>query len=133
MTTNAAAGNQSTSLRWFLLLDKMPDQALATDGNLLTDPGLPIDSPLNLNNNKRFRVLRTGRFIVRNAAPVAGVNPTHQLSIFRKVRIATRYSDNGGALADITANSLYWVVMSGAPTMATGPTVSSYIRLRFVG
>ncbi len=133
MTVNGANGNQSTSLRWFLVLDKMPDQAVMTEANLLTDAGLPIDSPLNLNNNKRFRVLRTGRFIVRNAGPTDGINPTKQFSLFKRLHVSTRYASNNGTVADITSNTLYWIVLADAPTAPTGPIVSSYIRLRFVG
>ncbi len=133
MTTNGSPANQSTSLRWFLFLDKMPDQTLVAEGNLLEDPNLPIDSPLNLNNNKRFRVLRTGRYIVRNSVLTAGINPTHQFSLYHKLRVSTRFSGNDNALATVTSNMLYWMVFAGAPTAPTAAVVSTYIRMRFVG
>lgn len=127
MTTVKALAEPSTTMRWMLLLDKMPDQAQVTSAAILADPVITIDSPLNLNNNKRFRVLKTGRYTVTNERPV------HQFTMFRSLRMTTRYSSNSDTLATVTSNLLYWCVFTDAPSIPTAATLNFYGRLRFVG
>lgn len=129
MTAVIQQNQNSTTLRWMLFLDKMPDQINLATANIITNANLPIDSFMNLNNNKRIRILRTGLMILRNQ----DVSPVKQLTLFRRVRVATRYSGNGDTLQDITSNVLYFSVFSDAPSGTEAPLVNMSFRLRFVG
>jgi len=129
MTAVINMSEVSTTLRWFLLLDKMPDQNPISSATVLQDSAIPILSAMNLNNNKRIRVLRTGRIIMR-AAPEF---PVKEFKLFRPLRFTTRYTSNAVTLANLTSNVLYFCVFSDAPSGLTAPAVRVYSRLRFVG
>ncbi len=125
---SATLGSSGTSqLRFMLLLDKMPDGNLLTAPEILVDDGVPIVSALNLQNNKRLRVLWTKVFTWS-----AGTVVQKYFQVYKKMYLPVRYGGQGDQASAVRSNQLYWCVF-GASDMTTSPQLTMYIRQRFVG
>lgn len=125
MTLGTSGLNQC---RFMLILDKMPDQALIVAADILSQPGLAIVSPLNLQNNKRFRVLYDRVYSWSAGGPSA----VQFLNLYKKLNHTTRYGGNGTTIDAVTSNSLWWCVFS-ASAAGEGAPIEFVTRQRFVG
>lgn len=114
--------------RLMVVLDKMPDQAVILGANVLDDIAIPMISPLNLNNNRRFRVLWS-----RNVSwSASGPSAIRQVSFFKRLRLTTRYTGPNFNVNTITAGSLFFLIFSPQAT-GDAPVVHFHIRQRFIG
>ncbi len=113
------------SIRWLLVRDSSPDVAILTVGDLLVDPNLPIESPLNLDQTRRFRVLLQGRFTL-------SANTAFQRTVtrFKRMRMITRYQ--GGNQAP-NRNQLVFFMFADGADVGEGVNLDIFFRERFVG
>lgn len=91
------------------------------------------ESPMNLNNRDRFRVL-ADKFYAMGAnnyttgTLVAGSPMPRICSIFKKFRLETIYSGTGSTVASIQSGAFYLLVINTA-NLAT--SAESFVRMRF--
>lgn len=92
------------------------------------------DSPMNLNNRDRFRVI-TDKYMTMNAntyttgAPTAGSPVTRHCKIWKKMGLETIFGATGGSVGSIQSGSLYLLIMNAVNNASQ---VDSYSRVRFV-
>jgi len=114
--------------RLMLVLDKQPNGVLATAANLLSDSvNDPENSLLNLNNNKRFKLLHSWWTLLDN-----NVKLQQHHKHFRKLGFSTRYNGAATGIGTLTTNALLLFMVSNVATINTLP-VDYHIRVRFVG
>ncbi len=122
--TAQLASPADRQIRWMLVVDRSPDGGIITEAGVLADPLTPIESYLNLNLNRRFRVLMGGKRTLSNEG-----NKAFTMTKFRRLNIQTRY------LADTAApsqNQLAFFFWSNG-TIGVGVTAFVTFRQRYVG
>lgn len=124
---SALQGGDFSQLRIMLILDKMPNGQLLVAADILDDVAVPIQSPLNLANNKRLRVLYSRTMVWSSGKSLIVFN-----SHYMKQYMLVRYNGNGTNIGAVTSNSLYFVLFSDADAGA-GPAIALTLRQRFVG
>lgn len=122
MTINASA--TTTQIRIFVLMDKQPNGAVPTSGDLLQS-NTNILSPLLMGYGSRFKIFMDKVYRL----------DTNKLNLtikkFFKFRFHTKYgSGNAGTVADITKNSLYIMMVSDQATNT--PNIDFWARLRYI-
>lgn len=128
MTRNAGlAANLSNLVRMVVLIDHRPNQTVLLVGDYLQLAATPIESPRNLNNNKRFTVLMDTIFKLSPQVPVRTVKK------FFKLRLNTTWVNDMGPVVNITQGALYLIQWSEAAVVGVAPTITQVSRLRFVG
>jgi len=128
MKFSLPASQNTTQFRGQLMLDKQPNGAIATAASVFTDATqFTYLSPLNLNNRRRFKILKSFRVVL----DLANVS-TRIVTLFKRVPMKTTYNAAGGGSGQINTNSLFIVFTSDQPAGNSG-TVEIYARLRFVG
>lgn len=117
-----ASAATNTRVRWAVVLDKQANEAAPLIGEIYS---FSIEGFRNLNNRRRFVILKTGTKVLNSDYPEK-VNQTYCKTSFRTI-----YDDSdSGGVADITTNSLYLLLVSDESINL--PTVSGRIRLRFI-
>lgn len=124
-TEIASAQTTPQLLRWIIFIDKQPNAAgPGLIGNIYDDP---IDGFRNLNNRRRFVVLKTGLI---NLLPADSDYQQPKRKGYKKIDMRTIYDDSdNGDITDITSNSLYMWFGTDA---GTAPSVTGKARLRFI-
>lgn len=120
-------GGQSQQLRWMIFQDKQPNMINPTTADLLSNPGIPVTSPRQLDFNRRFKIL------VDRVVVVTPADSTKFRKYFRNIRVQTRYFGTGSTIGDISQNSLFLVAWSDEPVAVDSPIWDLQIRSRFVG
>ncbi len=128
MKWQAAHAASSQFLRIMLLIDRQTNQTLPTEPNILTDPGLPVISTMNLNNSKRFKIVMNR--VIR--VDVQGPEITYG-SIYKRMSLKPRYNGAGAGIGNLATGSLVLYVSSSAAIQTDGPSFQAHTRLRFVG
>lgn len=121
----AAGTNQC---RVMLFLDKMPDQNVVVGANVLSDVNVPIISPMNLNNNRRFKIL-LNRVVSWSAG---GPSAIRYMSFYKRTGHVTRFTGPQLNINTVTAGSLYLAIFC-SEAAGNAPTVGLSLRQRFVG
>ncbi len=127
LVKNALVGVTFNILRYWFLWDKEADGNAIVIANILDDTAIPIESPRNLNHNRRFIVLLTGTMTVSTNTP------TRTRKFYKNLNLVSRYNGAGGAVGNITTGVLYLVLASDAADVVTPPSVGLATRVRFVG
>ncbi len=114
-------------LRVMLVLDKQTNQAIYATADLLFSVTNinSCQSPLNLDNQFRFRVLYDKTFDVSQNGPQGRV-----IKIYKKVSTKLRFDASTPSIADLRSSSYSLVLISSEATNV--PTVAINARLRFV-
>lgn len=117
------------TIRAILVLDKQSNGGLATVENLLADAvNEPLNSANNVNNFKRFTVLKTWMMRVDTASF------TQQHKRFHKrLKFSTQYNGAAAATGTISSNHLLLFFLSDAGPGDNTPNIQWYIRVNFVG
>lgn len=119
-----------TKVRVILLLDTQANGAQPTINQILsstTDNEIAILSPRNLNNRKRFIILRNWMFALND-----GVKRVQFVKYYRKFGFHTQYDSNtGGGIASIISNSLHLVAFSNQ-TGASSPDITYEGTIRYI-
>lgn len=135
----ATCVGQST-VQLMLLLDSQPNAATFVSTDCFTSDTL--ESNLNLDNRKRFKVLRKWEYLLAGLETSSG-GPTYPSGLPAQVRFHefVKYSTevefngvNGGSIADITKNALFLVgcYSGNYPAFGTSfPVVYGTSRVRF--
>lgn len=123
-TMHASATN--TTIRYWCFLDKQPNAAAPTSGDLVdVSASSPVDAFRNLSNRKRFVFLKEFRFTLDTD------NSETTRKWYRKIDLKTIYDDSdAGNISDITTASLFFYLVSDESTNL--PTVVLNHRLRFI-
>jgi len=122
-----ALATQAQQLRLMVVIDRQPNGVSIATGDLLQFAPTPIESPRNLNFNKRFTMLHDRIYNVNPA------KPTMFLQLFKSLRLNTTWTGGVGTLANVTQGSMYMVWWSDEPVGMDPPSVSVSRRLRWVG
>ncbi len=127
------ATNQSPQCyRISLVLDRWPQGSFPDLDQIYTNNG-GSQAPLgfrDLRNSNRFKILKT-RLLQMDQGNLA-----KRGSMFLRMRVSTLYVDVNAAIADISHNALYLVLLSdqaGTGDPSAAPTYNGVIRLRFTG
>ncbi len=117
----------SSAFRLMLVWDRQTNQVIYTTADLLLDASSvdSINSPLNLNNKRRFKVLYDKTFGLningRSVIP---------FRIYKKLNMMIRFDGSTPSIADLTSNSLSLLMIGDEVT--NDPTISWIARVRFV-
>lgn len=127
ITTNInSLSTTDVLIRYIIFIDKQPNAAAPVLADVLEDTTYVIQSPMEIDNSKRFIVLANQKC----AMSINGVRKMHK-SIYKKLNYIVQYnSSNAGTIADITTNSLYLLILSDDNT--NSPSFDFYCRLRYV-
>lgn len=116
----------ATTCRVMLVQDKQTNQAIYNFSDLLEFVNSnSVNSPLNLDNKYRFRVLANKIHVLNANSNVGAVG---KISLPLEMRI--RFDASTSAIADLTSNSLSVVFMSDDNT--NSPAHSFISRIRYV-
>jgi len=115
-------------LRCMLVLDRQPNGALFNLSNLLiASTTNPFIAPRNMNNAKRFKVLK--RWNLRVDPQGFGVTHSQQ---FIRLGMSVQYNGVAAGIGTVSTNMLALVIVSSTAVLG-GPVLEFYTRLRFVG
>lgn len=115
-------------IRGFILLDRQPNGAFPTLANILANSTTdPFNSPMNLQSNKRLKILHT--WVMRNDTQSFSQKAHH---FYKKLHFTTRYTLTTAGINSIGTNSLLAVFVCNEAVL-NAPTVQFHFRLRFVG
>lgn len=128
-TANIAAGCYG---RIMIIYDSQPNGALpsATDVLLSNAP----NSPMNLNNRDRFKILwdkrvTAGAYNVTASTAVADRTVT-EVRKYKKINLETIFDGTTAAIADIQSGSIF-MLTTGSATAGNGLTLNCTVRMRF--
>ena len=70
------------------------------------------DALINLDNSKRFRILKKCIFTFQSGAGVSGAynEVTLPFEYYRKLNIPIDYSSTTGAIAEVKSNNIFWIM-----------------------
>ncbi len=102
LTTGTAGDNNL--VRFLVVHDKQCNGAVFAAADLFLDASAQdiLNSPLNLDNKHRFRVL-LDQYVQINDAGVAN----HVWKMYKKLNMKIRYDATAGAITDVTSNNIY--------------------------
>lgn len=125
---NSTAGGVQT-VRILVVVDKQTNGNQFTLPILLTDAtvGDALISPLNLQNKFRFTILKDIRLNLSEQRPVM----SYKIWI-PKMAYKVRYGGNAGTVADQNSYSISVVYVSNIPAASNPPTITDFVRMRFV-
>ncbi len=127
--TILAATVAEYQLRFFLVLDHQSNGGAFALGSLIQNSTTtPLIGLRNLNNNKRFVILKTWMITGSNASVAEKVKAVHV-----PLNFLTRYNGNGATEANIATNSLLLVVVTNQPDTDNRVNLEFSTRIRFVG
>lgn len=128
ITMGTTSVNGITITRTMLIWDKQPNNAILLEGEVLRNETTPIESYLNLDNMRRFRILLDRRHTF------TALRPQVVFSFYKKVKLKPRYTNAGATIANIQTGSLYLVFWSDQASGGTvAPVVDARMRVRYVG
>lgn len=129
------------ALYLWVIQDKQANGAAAAVTDVFTST-TPASCLLNLNNNKRFRILKKVVYSLANEAGsggpqtavyAAGGNGVFPIEFFLKCNVDMDWSSTTGAITEIRSNNIFIIAgMSGAASDDNWSLVGN-ARLRFVG
>ncbi len=130
---NPASATNTDYVRVIIVLDRQTNQAAPTVVEILqldtlVTPFVDMWAPNNLNNSKRFVTLWDHRMAFHRDF-ISGRIVRKYLPLSQSVQ----FDNAGGAVADISTNSLWMVCIGSVATGGSVPNVTGYTRLRFVG
>ncbi len=117
---------QDCFFRAIIFIDTQPNQTQPLLGELLENGGLPHMSPRNLDNRKRFVILKD----IKTALQAGQGADLKAMDGYRKLDMKTIYDAAGATIGDITTNSLY--VLFTTNVGANGPLLDYYFRIRYI-
>lgn len=87
----------------------------------------PVTCPRNLDNRKRFLILKDHIFTLTPMQPI------REFKYYRKLDLKTVYDTSpAGDISDIQSNPIYILFLSDQPSGSTAPIISHTSRLRFI-
>lgn len=115
--------------RMMIIYDKQSDGGTPASSDILSS-GTNLESPLNIANSHRFKVLSDKRYNLAINGSNAQIIKRNYIKI---PSYTTQYnSGNAGTVADIQSGSLFILYMSDESGVDR-PSLSYYHRLRYVG
>ncbi len=132
-TLQGASGAAGPSyVRLILLIDKRPNATFLLIDDVLDTIGTgdAVNSPLNLEQGNRFRILKSRVFSITNSDTIA-----RSFTYFKRMHMTVRHnhSDNAVDIGTFETNAIYLVLVSDQVTVANQPTLTVFSRYRFVG
>lgn len=113
--------------RVIIVYDKQANATALTAAEVLN--AVDINSPRNLNNRKRFRILLDRLFTI-NAAGEPGTK--RNIIAYQRFYLPVEYNAvGGGTIADITTGSLYIIGIGNNAIGATAGTCNGQVRIRY--
>lgn len=128
-TTSAPVGD---FVRVMLIWDCQSNSAAPAVTDILTTTA--YDSPINLNNRDRFKIL-TDKFVSMNpntyttGAPTGGNPRNALLKVYKKMSMETIFSGTGATIGSIQSGSLYLLLINAVNNASFADT---YTRVRFL-
>lgn len=125
-----ASGVSDTKVRVMLVMDTQANASQPVVSSILsttTNNEIAIVSPRNLNNRKRFIILRNWQFSLNT-----GVRQVQFVKYYRKFGFHTAYNGNtGNTISSIDTNSLYVIAFSNQ-TGANSPGMTYEGTIRYI-
>lgn len=118
----------SSAVRVMIVHDKQTNGAIWTPADLFADASV-FDvqvSPLNIDNNHRFRILYNKLHVIPFGSARSAVNRR----FIKKMALKLRFKSSTPSIADLTQDSLSVFMVSNEATNT--PTVTFNMRLRYV-
>lgn len=130
--TQITAGGDFHFKIW-LVWDNQPNGATPAFTDIFTNNATSLTFP-NLNNQKRFTILREKEYIYSAIATNGSCwQPSNEaLSFYHKMDNVTQYLDTGATIASISTGALFLVTAGNVAAAVTGgPTGRMTARVRF--
>lgn len=124
----AATSTQGGYGRYMVVLDKQANGAPpAVTDILLADA---MQSPMNLSNSNRFKILAEGYF---TEASANGDYTSEGVEVYKKLNIPVQFNNGtAGTIADIATGSVYVLFAQNGTIGTAAPTVVWRSRIRYV-
>jgi len=115
----------TSALRLLIIYDKQPNKALPGITDVLTIDS--IESPMNLDNNKRFVIL------VDQEVECIGTQGPQSWYIkgYRKIGLPTEFFNTGGSIASCNTGSVIAITYQNGNLLIANPSSQLYTRIRF--
>lgn len=128
-----AAGAAADILHLYLVLDTQCNGAPAGVTDVFTGTNI-ADSPLNLSNSERFKILKHWKWNVCAKAGVATAfaGDSRALQWYKKCNIPLIFSSTTGAITEIRSNNVFFIAGSAGGSDDIGG-FSGTCRIRFQG
>ncbi len=127
--TLIAATIQDYQVRFFLVLDKQANGTTFALSTLINNSATtPLTGMRNLNNNKRFSVLKQWQMQGSLNSTATKVRAVH-----KRLNFLTRYNGNAATDGNIATNSLWLVACTNQADMDNRVNIEIGTRIRFVG
>lgn len=128
-TVNSPTG---TTTRLIIVYDCQTNAAAPTVANILQNSA--YDSPMNLNNRDRFKVLydkfvHTSATLYTTGALTAGDPIPRKFEKFKKLNLDVIFGGTGNTVASITTGSIYALLIN---SINTATQAEGYFRVRFM-
>ncbi len=123
MTIKMHASATETNLRLMLILDRQPNNAVATVAQVLETSS--VTGLREINTGKRFYVYHDKVFSMSSAGETALSE-----QYYRKINVKTEFNANAGTVADISTNNIFFLLISDEATNV--PSVNLQIRMRYI-
>ncbi len=112
-----------TTVRLMVILDRQPNNAIATIANILESA--TVTGLREIGTGRRFHVLHD-RLFAMSSAGTTRINDKW----YRKINIKTEYNADNGTVADITTNNIFFFLLSDEGTNV--PNADIRFRLRYI-
>ena len=124
-------------VRFMLLWDMQPNGAFPTVTDVLATSS--TNSPLNLNNRDRFKILADRQYVLdaflfdTATSKASACNNIKPFKLYKKLNHETIYNGSTGAVADITSGNLLAFWLGSDPSALNGPVdFNGSYRVRFI-
>ncbi len=130
LTSATAAG--PSFVRMILFIDKRPNGTFAIIDDLLDTIGTgeAVNSPLNLEEGNRYRILRD-----KVVGMTGSDTSARTFKYYKRMKMTVRHNhiSNAADISTMETNAVYLLFVSDQTTLANLPTVTFFSRYRFVG
>lgn len=117
-----SAAATAQQFRYILMIDKQPNDSLPAFTEAFTSEN--TYSLKNLDNKKRFAILKDKRITLSDQYPV------HNIKFYKKLDMITMYDSTAAGIASVNTNSLLLFIISNAG--ANSPQITWQSRVRYI-
>lgn len=134
-TNVASTSDQAAMVRWWVIVDAQADGATPISTDVWSGSDFIVDHR-NLNNTERFKILRTGEFVLgpQNGVGTAGsqMPSKYYLKCHIPLNDAIRYAGTSAAVTDIASGAYYLCYCADTLGQASGPSIKIGTRFKFI-
>lgn len=118
-------GDSVNKVRMLVILDRQPNNAIPTIGDIFTFSATPLTSFKSSDNDKRFVFLRDKTYTIGSGGPVG-----KSIDLYVKTPYKTLYTGSNASIADLRTNAIYIAFMTDSGAIPN-PTLNACYRYAY--